>query len=144
MGEHLSEQLSDLSARAKGAKDEIDVAKTEASEKLAERKEEARASATAAIEKISAEIKSGRNTADKNWSVIRAKIDADIDALMARVTADEHDLEVSHLLSLADDAEWDAGFAIDYAAAAIEQAKFAVLDAIGARLKAEKAKQAQA
>jgi hypothetical protein len=60
------------------------------------------------------------------------------------VTADEHDLEVNRLMIRADESEWDAGFAIDYAAAAIEQAKFAVLDAIEARLKAEDAQHAQA
>jgi hypothetical protein len=144
MDERLSEQLTDLSARAKSAKDAIDIAKTETGEKLAAHKEEARATAAAAIEKISTEIKSMRGTVDKNWSVIRAKIEADIDALITRVTADEHDLEVNHLLIRADESEWDAGFAIDYAVAAIEQAKFAVLDAIEARLKAEDAQHAQA
>ena len=94
--------LSDLSARAKSAKDAIDIAKTETGEKLAAHKEEARAAAAAAIEKISTEIKSMRGTVDKNWNVIRAKIDADIDALIARVTADEHDLEVNHLVIRAD------------------------------------------
>jgi hypothetical protein len=79
MDERLSEQLTDLSARAKSAKEAIDIAKTETGEKLAAHKEEARAPAAAAIEKISAEIKSMLGTVDKNWSVIRAKIDADIE-----------------------------------------------------------------
>lgn len=38
--------------------------------------------------------------------------------------------------------EWEASFAIDYAKAAIEEAKSAVLDAIVARIEAEKAKAA--
>jgi hypothetical protein len=39
----------------------------------------------------------------------------------------------------ADDLEWEAAFAIDYANAAIEQAAMATLDAIDARMAAENA-----
>ena len=38
--------------------------------------------------------------------------------------------------------EWEAGFAIDYAVASIEQAKLAVLDAIAGRVEAEQARRA--
>jgi hypothetical protein len=37
---------------------------------------------------------------------------------------------------------WEAGFAIDYAVASIEQAKLAVLDAIAGRVEAEEARKA--
>ncbi len=144
MSERLSKQLADLSARAKSAKEAIDAAETEASEKLAVRKEEARAAAAAAAEKVGAEIKSARDTADQDWSVVRAKVDADIAALKVRASAVKHDVEVSHLESRAANSEWAASIAIDYAAAAIEQAKFAVLDAIEAQLDAEDAKRARA
>jgi hypothetical protein len=36
--------------------------------------------------------------------------------------------------------EWEAGFAVDYAIATVERAKYAVLGAIIARVEAEKAK----
>ena len=97
MSERLSKQLADLSARAKSAKEAIDAAETEASEKLAVRKEEARAAAAAAAEKVGAEIKSARDTADQDWSVVRAKVDADIAALKVRASAVKHNVEVSHL-----------------------------------------------
>jgi hypothetical protein len=42
----------------------------------------------------------------------------------------------------AEDLEWEAGFAIDYAIASIEQTRFAVLDATEARQAAEQAKAA--
>ena len=42
----------------------------------------------------------------------------------------------------ADRLEWEAEFAVDYAIAAVEQARFAVLDAVDGRLAAEEAKQA--
>jgi hypothetical protein len=37
--------------------------------------------------------------------------------------------------------EWEAGVAIDYAIASVEQAKLAVLDAISSRVQAEKMKE---
>jgi hypothetical protein len=36
--------------------------------------------------------------------------------------------------------EWEAGVAIDFAIASVEQAKLAVLDAVSSRVEAEKAK----
>jgi hypothetical protein len=36
--------------------------------------------------------------------------------------------------------EWEAGFAIDYAIASVEQAKLAVLDAVDGRVEVEQAK----
>src|SRR6202046_155629 len=42
-------------------------------------------------------------------------------------------LDVKHAENRADRLEWEAGFAIDYAIASVEQAKLAVLDAIDSR-----------
>ncbi|WP_167561267.1 hypothetical protein [Bradyrhizobium sp. AS23.2] len=42
----------------------------------------------------------------------------------------------------ADRLEWEAGFAIDYAIASVEQANLAVLDAIDGRVQADLAKRA--
>ena len=42
----------------------------------------------------------------------------------------------------AEQLEWEASFAIAYAEAAIEEAKAAALDAVAARIQAEKAKAA--
>jgi hypothetical protein len=43
----------------------------------------------------------------------------------------KHTLDVKYAENRADRLEWEAGFAIDYAIASIEQAEVAVLDAIG-------------
>ena len=40
----------------------------------------------------------------------------------------------------ADELDWEAGIAIDYAIASIQQAEWAVLDAVAARAQAHKAK----
>jgi hypothetical protein len=46
---------------------------------------------------------------------------------------------VRHAENQAERLEWEAGVAIDYAIAPVEQAKLAVLDAVSGRVEAEKA-----
>jgi len=73
---------------------------------------------------------------------VKAKVAADIAALKANVAEAKHDHDVNRAECRADRLEWEAGFAIDYAIASVEQAKLAVLDAIDGRVEAEQAKQA--
>ena len=73
---------------------------------------------------------------------MRAKIAVDIASLKANIADAKHDHDEKHAESRADRLEWEAGFAIDYAIASVEQAKLAVLDAIDGRFAAEEAKQA--
>jgi hypothetical protein len=143
MGKRLSEQLSDLAVRAKKAEDAIAAAKKEANDKIERRKEEARAAAAKATEKVKQDIKSVGDTAARNWTAIRTKIAADIDALKAGAARAKHDVDERHAESHAQRLEWEAGVAIDYAIASVEQAKLAVLDAISSRVEAERAKASQ-
>ncbi len=136
MAKPLSQQLADLSVRAKNAEDVVAAADKEAHDKIESRKEQARAAAAKATEKVKQEIKSVGDTAVRNWTAVRAKIDADMDGLKAGVARAKHDLDVRHAERLA----WEAGVAIDYAIASVEQAKLAVLDAVSSRVEAEKAK----
>jgi len=71
---------------------------------------------------------------------VKAKIAADMNNLKANVAHAKHDLDVKRAKNRADQLEWEAGFAIDYAIASVEQAKLAVLDALDGRLAAEEAK----
>ncbi len=143
MAKRLSEQLADLSVRTKNAEDAATAAEKEAHDKIMARKEQARAAATTAVEKVGQEIKSIDDTAVRNWSTIRAKIAADMNALKADVAQAKHDWDVKRTENHAERLEWEAGFAIDYAIASVEQAKLAVLDAIDGRWAAEQAKQAK-
>jgi phage host-nuclease inhibitor protein Gam len=81
----LSEQLSDLSVRAKSAEDAVKAAKTEAHEKVVARREQSRAAVTAAIGKMDQDIKSVATTASKNWAALQAKVAADLETLKARI-----------------------------------------------------------
>src|SRR5215468_2833850 len=103
MAKPLSQQLADLSVRAKNAED-----------------------ALAAAEKVNQEIKSASDTAVKSWAVIRAKIAADMNTLKAGAAHAKHDIDARHAENRAERLEWEAGVAIDYAIASVEQAKLAV------------------
>ena len=140
MPKPLSEQLAELSVRAKHAEDALAAAKKETRDKIVARKEQARAAATAAAEKVNRDIQSAKDTATRSWSAVRAKIGADINHLKAGVAQKKHDLDVKLAESNADELEWEANVAIDYAIASVEQAKWAALDAVAARAQAQQAK----
>jgi len=140
MAKRLSQQLADLSVRAKNAEDAVAVAEKEAHGKIDARKEQARAAAAKATEKVNQEIKSVGDTAVRNWTAVRAKVAADMDSLKAGVAGAKHDLDARQAEHHAETLEWEAGVAIDYAIASIEQAKLAVLDAVSSRAGAERAK----
>ena len=132
MAKRLSEQLADLSVRAKNTEDAVAAAQKEvqditplvkpAHDKIVARKEQARAAATTAVEKVNQEIKSAGNSAARDWNTAKAKIAADMSALKANVVHAKQDLDAKHAASRADRLEWEAGFAIDYAIASVEQA----------------------
>jgi hypothetical protein len=142
MTKRLSEQLADLSVRAKSAEQALDSAEKEAHDKIVARKEQAHAAATKAVEKVNREVKSANDTATRNWSAVKAKIADDVSHLKANVAHAKHEHDVKRAENKADRLEWEAGFATDYAIAAVEQARLAVLDVVDGRLAAEEAKQA--
>ena len=142
MAKRLSEQLAELSVRAKNAEDAVAAAQKEAHDKVVARREQAHAAATAATEKVSQELKSVKDTATRNWNALQAKIAADIETLKTGIAERKREREAARAENNAERLEWEAGFAIDYAVASIEQAKLAVLDAIAGRVEAEEVRKA--
>ena len=142
MAKRLSEQLADLAVRAKHTEDATAAAEKEAHDKIVARKEQARAAATTAVEKVNQEIKTVNGNTARDWNTVKAKIAADMTALKADVAQAKHDRDVKRAQNRAEQLEWEAGFAIDYAIASVEQAGLAVLNAIDGRVQAEQAKQA--
>ena len=136
----LSAQLADLSVRAKNAEDAVAAAQKEAHEHA--RTEQAHATATAAIQKVDRDIKSAGDDITSHWNALKTKVSADMDAWNAKIAQLKHDRGVRRADNHAERLEWEASFAVDYAVAAIEEAKSAVLDAIVGRIEAEKARRA--
>jgi len=136
----LSEQLADLSVRAKHAEDAVSAAQKEAHDKVMARREQARAAATAAAEKVERNIKSAGDSvksagdaAAKKWTALQTKISNDLQSIKEGIAQKKHDLDVRQAEKHADRLEWEAGLAVDYAIAAVEQAELAVLDAVAGR-----------
>ena len=129
-----------MSVRAKNTEDAVAAAEKEAQDKIEARKEQARAAAAKATEKVKQDIKSVGDTAARNWTAVRAKVAADIDSLKAGAARVKHDLDARQAEHHAERPEWEAGVAIDYATASVEQAKLAVLDAVSSRAEAERTK----
>ena len=136
----LSEQLADLSVHAKHAEDAVSAAQKEAHDKVMARREQARAAATAAAEKVERNIKSAGDSvksagdaAAKKWTAFQTKISNDLQSIKEGIAQKKHDLDVRQAEKHADRLEWEAGLAVDYAIAAVEQAELAVLDAVAGR-----------
>jgi hypothetical protein len=92
------------------------------------------------VQKVNQNIKSASDTASGKWNGMKAKITADMDDLKLKVAQRKHDLTVKRAANYSELLDEDASFAIDYAAASIEQAKVAVLDAIAGHLEVENGK----
>ena len=86
------------------------------------------------------DIKSAGSTASGKWDALKAKLVADKDAFKAAVAQRRHDLSVKRAEDDAELLEYEATCSVDYAVAAIEQAKLAVLDAIAGRIEAQGAR----
>ena len=140
----LSEQLADLSVRAKNAEDAAAAAQKEAHDKVAARVAQAQSAAEEAVQRVNQNVKSASDTASAKWNGLKAKIAADVDDLKSKVAHRKHDLNVKRAANYSEQLDEDASYAIDYAVASIELAKVAVLDAIAGHIEVEKAKRASA
>jgi len=137
MPKPLSEQLADLSARAKSAEDAAATAKKETHDKIVARREQVHSAAAAATDKVNQEIKSVKDASDTHWVSLRAKVTADADYLKGKMQEGKQKIEAKRAENYAEVMEGRATAAIDYAIASVEQAKLSVLDAIIARLDAD-------
>ena len=137
----LSAQLADLSVRAKNAEDSVAKAQKETHDKLVAVKQQARADVNTALARLDRDIKSAGDITGL-WNSLKAKVAADKTAWDAKIAQIKHDVSAGLAEDYAEQLEWEASFAIAYAEAAIEEAKAAALDAVAARIQAEKAKAA--
>jgi hypothetical protein len=133
----LSDQLTELAARAKNAELRAAAAQGKTKADVQADVEEARASAQDRAKKLRESADASKNKLSvwwydlqRTWNEHVAKIREDIDAKRA-----EHDVDRAQ--RRAERTADDAVFAIDFAYAAIEEAEYAVLDAELARMEAD-------
>ncbi len=140
MGRPISEQLSDLSVQAKKAEDDFAASKKETHDKIAARREQLRASATQSVEKLKQDMQSASSAVSSSFDALKAKVSADADTLKANVKQWKKELDAERAENRADELEWEASMAIDYAISAVEQAKLAAIDAVIGRQEAIEAR----
>ena len=130
-----SQRLAKLSQRAKEAEDHAAAARNQAKADVEKSADEARAAAEAHAHELAkarlhgAQISASRNDMQESLANHMAQVRQSIEEKKGQ-------LDAKHAESRADDAEVDALFAIDYAYATVEEAEYAVLDAISARMEA--------
>ena len=127
----LSEQLAELSVQAKKAEDDFAAAKKETHDKMVARREQLRTAATRSVEKLKQDMKSAGH--DVSSGALQAKVSADGETLKENVKRWKKDFDAKRAENWADELEWEASMAIDYAISAVEQAKLAAIDAAIAR-----------
>ena len=109
----LSAQLADLSVRVKEAEAAAAAAQKEARDKLLARRAQAQADATAAVQKMDRDIKAASDKVVANWSVLKAKVAADMEAWNAKIAQFKHDQGMKRAENHAERLEREAAFAID-------------------------------
>jgi hypothetical protein len=140
----VSDDLARLSVRAKQAEDRAAAAKAQARDQLQQAVTEARNSTQQTADKLRAESAAAADCVDtwadniqRSWDEHMARARERIDARKAQYAADRTESD-------AEDAESYAAYSIDLAYSAIEEAEYAVLDAVLARHDADEAARAVA
>jgi hypothetical protein len=131
----VSTDLARLSVRAKQAEDRAAAAKAQARDQLQEALQAARDSTQQTADTLPAESAGAADRADniqRSWDDHLARARERIDARKAQHAADRAESD-------ADDAESYAAYSIDLAYSAIEEAEYAVLEAVLARADADEA-----
>ena len=133
----LSDQLTELAARAKQAEDRATAARDKSKAGLEADVETARASAQDRAKKLRESADANKNKLSvwwydlqRTWNEHVAKIRDDIEGKRAEHDVDRAERRAEHRAD-------DAAFAVDFAYSAIEEAEYAVLDAELARKEAD-------
>jgi hypothetical protein len=133
MAKPVSEQLSDLSVRAKKAEDEAAAAKTKASAQIEQREEQIKADAAKRKASMDQSISNAQDTVVSTWNGLTTRVQSDVDGIRANIDYKKYEHDREKAAKAADDAEENAARAIGFALDSIDYAEMAVLDAMVAR-----------
>ena len=132
-----SDQLSKLAGRAKDAEDHAAAAQAKAMADLEQDVETARASAQAQAETLRKKADASKGDISDWWRDVQSNWNQHIAVVHANIESKRAEHDRATAQRNAEIAEDDAAFAIDYAYGAIEEAEYAVLDAVLTRKEAE-------
>ena len=125
----ISDQLTQLAARAKELEDRAAAAKTKQKAELQNDVKRAREAAQAQANTLSQHAEEGKDRLSTWWDNVQRSWNEEMSSIRETIDLDrsEHDLEKAQRAAYS--ADEDAEFAIEYVYAAIEEAEYAVLDA---------------
>jgi vacuolar-type H+-ATPase subunit I/STV1 len=133
----LSEQLSELSDRAKKAEDFVAVARTKNRAALDSQRESLKSSIGEGKARAEAEGAAAQSKVQSWWDGTRSAVDEQFDTLHARLDERRADRDAKRAEDRADEAEEDAAYAVQFAISTLDQAEYAIADAVLARADAD-------
>ena len=133
----LSEQLEDLSIRAKKAEDDATAARSEAHAAIQVRVDKLQADTAARAAAVGAATASAKDAAVGRWTTLQQQVKAENDKIRADIDAKKAEHDAARAERKAERAEGNAVAAIAFAYDAIVYAESAALDAIMARADAD-------
>lgn len=135
----LSEQLADLSTRAKKAEDDAAAAKSETKAKVQSRMEQLQIERADRKAKLHDDVAVAKDTVTEHWSALQTHVKERVDTINADLSATKAERESERAQRKAERAENNAADAIAFALDAVGYAESAVLDAVVARSDADAA-----
>ena len=133
----LSDQLTELAARAKRSEDFVNAARAKNRAYLDDERDTLKKSIAVGKARMNADAAVAQDKTRTWWNDTRQSIDARV----AELRAERDDHRAAHDLKKAErraeDAEADAAYAVDFALQMLDEAEFAVADAILARIDAD-------
>ncbi len=129
----LSQQLQDLSVRAKKAEDDEAAARSEARAKIQARVNKLKTDTDERVAKVDAAAASTKDKAEGQWAALQKQVKAHNERIRADIATSKAEHEAARMERKAENAEEYAAEAISFAYDAIDYAEWAVMDAVLAR-----------
>ena len=133
----LSDQLSQLAAKAKELEDRAAAGKTKAKSDLEQDVKSARSAADAKAEALHKSAQARKGKLSAWWENLQDEWNKQIAFIRGQVDQKKAEHDAKSAQRRAEGADEDADFAVEYAYAAIEEAEYAVLDAALAHKEAD-------
>ena len=133
----VSDDLYKLGDRARTAEDRAVKARTQAKDELQREIGQVRKSVEQQGSMLHAKADSSKDRLSSQWQSMEASWNKHIAKIHEDMDRRKAELDKNRAVRRADNAESDAEFAIDFALGAIEEAEYAVLDAIESRMEAD-------
>ncbi len=135
MPKPISDQLADLSVRAKDAEDSFATTKAAGIEKIQKREDEIQAARNRRAEESRQQYLKAQASMASVWSDLSNKVKSDVENVRAKIDVKKQENDLDRAIKRADQAEENAMMAIDFAYGAIDYAETAAFDAVLAREK---------